>query len=525
MNDEPSIVRELKTYEKNDKASSYESIEVDENVKYEDSIPFDIDREADLQFYKMLVENLIEGILVLDFKGRVLYANPAIVHIFGFQSIEDTIGRNALDFIDSKYRKRVIKDQLLVRCGRGGFLNIYQATRNDGQSIWIEGLGYKMKYEGKTANVVFIRDITHRQETWGNLINLEKKYRAIAEMSADGIILLDPLGRLSYTNPSFQKMVGRSVEQLNDSVFRHYLSDDSIYLFQQHFIESRRTDKKIEHIELELIDSNGENIPIELSMSPLRRDETFTGFVCTVHDIIERKQMEEEIKKSERLKTEFMNIAAHELKSPVTPIKGYLDLIISDAETNQKTKKWAQVSLRNSERLLLLVNDILDVSRLDSDTMKFDMKRVSPNEFLDEIAEDLKPVVEKKNLEFQKDIPPGLPPILCDMHRLMQVIRNLIINSVKFTDKGFIRLSATIEDSWLHICVEDTGIGIRRDELPSIFHKFYQADSGERRQHEGTGLGLFICKEIVKKHHGDITVRSALGKGSMFCVKLPVLVK
>ncbi|MCK5458799.1 MAG: HAMP domain-containing histidine kinase, partial [Thermoplasmatales archaeon] len=172
-----------------------------------------------------------------------------------------------------------------------------------------------------------------------------------------------------------------------------------------------------------------------------------------------------------------------------------------------------------------LVNDILDVSRLDSDTMKFDMKRVSPNEFLDEIAEDLKPVVEKKNLEFQKDIPSDLPPILCDSHRFMQVIRNLIINSVKFTDKGFIRLSATIEDSWLHICVEDTGIGIRRDELPSIFHKFYQADSGERRQHEGTGLGLFICKEIVKKHHGDITVRSALGKGSMFCVKLPVLVK
>jgi signal transduction histidine kinase len=278
-------------------------------------------------------------------------------------------------------------------------------------------------------------------------------------------------------------------------------------------------------VELELIDEAGETIPVELSMSPLRRDEEFTGFVCTIHDIIERKQMEEEIKKSERLKTEFMNIAAHELKSPVTPIKGYLDLIISDTETNQKTKKWAQVSLRNAERLLLLVNDILDVSRLDSDTMKFDMKKLSPNDFLTEIAEDLKPLIEKKNLTFERNIPLDLPPILGDIHRLTQVMRNLIINAVKFTDTGFIKLSAGVEDSFILMCVEDSGVGIRRDELPSIFQKFYQADSGERRHHEGSGLGLFICKEIVKKHRGDILVSSKLGHGTKFCVKLPVLTR
>ena len=107
-----------------------------------------------------------------------------------------------------------------------------------------------------------------------------------------------------------------------------------------------------------------------------------------IHDISERKKIENEMRKSEQLKTEFMNIAAHELKSPVTPIKGYLELIISDEESNEKIKKWAQVSLRNSERLLILVNDILDVSRLDNDTMKFEMKQIDTSSMLKEIAED-----------------------------------------------------------------------------------------------------------------------------------------
>ena len=370
---------------------------------------------------------------------------------------------------------------------------------------------------------MFIRDITPRRKTWEKLINLEKKYRAIAEMSADGIITIDPMGKLTYSNPSFQKMVGNSNEKLSPGIFRDFLSDDSVYLFQQIFMESRKKDKKIEHVELELVDDNKEIIPIELSISPLKTNESFTGFVCTIHDVIERKQMEQEIKKSEQLKTEFMNIAAHELKSPVTPIKGYLDLIISDAETNQQTKKWAQVSLRNAERLLLLVNDLLDVSRLDSDTMKFEMKKISSEKLLQDIAEDLKPSIDQKNLQLNIDIPEDLPPILGDAHRLTQVIRNLIVNAVKFTDKGSISLSGKVIDGILHISVKDTGVGIKKEDLVKIFQKFYQADTADSRKHEGTGLGLFICKQIMKKHNGDITVDSEPGKGSCFTITLPVL--
>jgi signal transduction histidine kinase len=233
--------------------------------------------------------------------------------------------------------------------------------------------------------------------------------------------------------------------------------------------------------------------------------------------------MEEEMRKSEQLKTEFMNIAAHELKSPVTPIKGYLDLIISDNETDDKIKQWAKVSLRNAERLLLLVNDILDVSRLDNDTMSFEMKKMDSSELVDTIIEDMKPCVNQKNLSFNISVPENLPAIFGDYHRLEQVLKNLFTNSLKFTDEGSIGFEVRVESNKLIISVSDTGIGIDPDELDLIFEKFYQADTAESRKHEGTGLGLFICNEIIHKHKGTITAESVPGKGSTFTITLPVL--
>jgi PAS domain S-box-containing protein len=367
------------------------------------------------------------------------------------------------------------------------------------------------------------RDITKRQRAWEELVKLEENYRVLAETSADGVLTIDPLGRLTYVNPSFEKMCGRRKNQILATLFRDYLSEDSIYLFQQISLDIRKKGEKIENVELELVNSNGYSIPIEVNIAPLKKDNEFAGVECTVRDITERKKIEEELKKSERLKTEFMNIAAHELKSPVTPIKGYLDLIIQDKDASKKVKNWARISLRNSMRLMKLVNDILDVSRLDSDTMRFDMEKLDLSEILTEVSEDMKPVIDEKKLEFKNYIRKNLPSILGDRNRLLQVLKNLLVNAIKFTDNGSIILKAKKEDKYILISVEDTGIGISADELKKIFTKFYQAYTGDDRKNEGTGLGLFICKEIIGKHNGEIWAESELGKGSKFIIKLPHL--
>lgn len=367
------------------------------------------------------------------------------------------------------------------------------------------------------------RDVTKRQRAWDELVKLEEKYRVLAETSADGVLTIDPLGRLTYVNPSFEKMCGRRKSQILATLFRDYLSEESIYLFQQISLDIRKKEEKIENIELELTHSNGNVIPIEVNIAPLKKDNEFGGMECTVRDITERKKFEDELKKSERLKTEFMNIAAHELKSPVTPIKGYLDLIIQDKDTSEKVKNWAKISLRNSMRLLRLVNDILDVSRLDSDTMRFEMEKLDLTELLNEVYEDMKPATDEKKIDFIIKIQKKLPSILGDRNRLLQVLKNLLGNAIKFTDNGSITIKAEKEDKHILISVEDTGIGISPDELKKIFTKFYQAYTGDDRKNEGTGLGLFICKEIVGKHNGEIWAESKLGKGSNFLIKLPHL--
>jgi PAS domain S-box-containing protein len=369
------------------------------------------------------------------------------------------------------------------------------------------------------------RDITQRQRAWDELVKLEEKYRILAETSADGVITVDPMGRITYVNPAFEKMIKRRKGQILATLFREYMSEDSVYFFEQVFVDVRKKDEKIEHVELELVHSSGDLIPIEVNIAPLKKNKDFVGIVCSIRDITERRKVENELKKSERLKTEFMNIAAHELKSPVTPIKGYLELIIADKEADDKIKNWAKISLRNSERLLRLVNDILDVSRLDTDTMRFEMVKLDSTQILDEVAEDMKPAVEKKNLKFITKIPRDLPGIMGDRHRLSQVFKNLLGNALKFTDNGSISIEAEKKKDHILISIKDTGIGISDEEVKKVFTKFYQAYSGDDRKNEGVGLGLFICREIIRKHNGDIWVESQIRKGSTFYVKLPYLHK
>ncbi len=370
-----------------------------------------------------------------------------------------------------------------------------------------------------------MEDVTERKRVWDELVKSEERYRVLAETSADGVFTTDALGRLSYVNPAFEKLLGRRKAQILATPLRSYLLEDSIYFLQQIFLDVRKKNEKIENIELDLVAANETIIPIEVNMAPLMKENEFIGVVCTVRDIVQRREIEAELKKNERLKTEFMNIAAHELRSPVTPIKGYLDLILHDPEVNDKIKNWAKISLRNAERLLKLVNDILDVARLDSDTMRFDMEKLDMVELLNEVGEDMRPAIMTKNLRFNLTVPPDLPHILGDKNRLSQVFKNLIGNALKFTDTGSISVHAKKQDTHILITVVDTGIGISKEEIKKIFIKFYQAYTGEDRNNEGTGLGLFISKEIVKKHNGRIWAESEVGKGSSFCIELPFIYK
>jgi PAS domain S-box-containing protein len=484
--------------------------------------------------FRVVLENSLDMIYQLNIKKEICdYVSPSSIKVVGYSAGEMT-----------SFTLRQIEG-LIYPEDRDRWKQHYQTITNYEKrrdvNVTIEyrikhkSLGYR--WMSDTCSAIFnekhepisvvgtIEDITDRKKVWDELVKSEEKYRVLAETSADGVFTTDALGRLTYVNPSFERICKRRKSQILATPFRNYLLEDSIYFFQQIFIDVHKKNEKIENVELDLVDGDGGIIPIEVNIAPLQKESDFSGVVCTIRDITQRREIEDELKKNERLKTEFMNIAAHELRSPVTPIKGYLDLIIHDNESNEKIKNWAKISLRNAERLLKLVNDILDVARLDSDTMRFDMEKLNPVELLNEIAEDMRPAIMSKNLEFRLNVPLDLPHIIGDKIRLSQVLKNLIGNALKFTDYGFIGIDAAKNDGNLLITVTDTGIGISKDELKKIFTKFYQAYTGEDRNNEGTGLGLFISKEIMKKHNGIIWAESDIGKGSRFMIRLPYIHK
>lgn len=477
--------------------------------------------------YKEIFNAYSDFLVFFDIYGRILDINKTALDFAGFIDKESVINKSFSCFknvfSDEDFKKHIEA----VRKGCEGIIvREYETklkTKDKGVYRFLFGTDLIMEDDRVKGILLHGRDITQRQRAWDELVKLEERYRVLAETSADGVITVDELGRLTYVNPSFEKIIGRRKSQILATIFREYLSNESVYLFQQVFIDTRKERKKISGVELEIIRPEGRTIPIEVNVAPIWKDGVFSGMICTIRDITERKKVEEELKKSERLKTEFMNIAAHELKSPVTPIKGYLDLIISDKNTSDTVKKWAKIGERNAERLLKLINDILDVSRLDTDTMRFDMEKINPIEILNEIVEDMKPTMDEKNLEFITNIPNELPNIIGDRYRLSQVLKNLMANALKFTDNGSISINAIKEDEYILISVDDTGIGMSQEELEKIFSKFYQAYTGDDRKNQGTGLGLFICKQIIEKHKGEIWVESTLKKGSSFKIKIPHL--
>ena len=475
--------------------------------------------------YRSIFELSPEAIILINTKGILLDANDRICDWLDYKK-EEIIGKRIFELPFLPTESKIIAKKNFGHRMEENDLHPYElefiAKTKEKKVGMVYGNPVRDKNQKIIGDLVVISDITQRKQVWNELVKSEEKYRVLAETSADGVFTTDTLGRLTYINPTLEKLLGRRKGKILATLFRSYLSESSVYLFQQVLLDVRKKNDKIENIQLDVVHQEGYEIPIEVNIAPLYKDDKFVGTVCTVRDVTEREKVVRELKKSENLRTEFMNIAAHELKSPVTPIKGYLELIESDKETSEQVKNWARIGLRNAERLLLLVNDILDVSRLDTDTMRFNMERADSKIILDDAAEDMRPAIEQKGLKFLKKIPKNLPKIFGDKYRLSQVLKNLIGNAIKFTDSGHIILRAETNDKYLFILVEDTGIGISKDELKKIFMKLYQAYTGEDRRHAGTGLGLYICKEIVKKHKGEIWSESEVGKGSKFVVKLPI---
>jgi signal transduction histidine kinase len=252
-----------------------------------------------------------------------------------------------------------------------------------------------------------------------------------------------------------------------------------------------------------------------LAVTAAHLGEHDSGVVWTVRDMTERARLE-------RAKSEFVATASHELRSPLTSIKGFVELLERSPENmSERQREFVEIILRSTDRLVDLVNDLLDVARIEADRVEINPRPIDVGEAVQEVVELMGPRIAEKRQELEVHVAPTVPLAMADPGRVRQIVANLLTNAHLYTDEGGrIRLVVEPDRAWVQIAISDTGVGMTADEAQRIFERFYRIREGGRAS-PGTGLGLSIVKSLVDMHHGQIEVESEPGKGTTFRILLP----
>jgi two-component system, NarL family, sensor histidine kinase BarA len=226
---------------------------------------------------------------------------------------------------------------------------------------------------------------------------------------------------------------------------------------------------------------------------------------------------------SNKLKGDFLATMSHELRTPLNSILGFSDVLLSSEALNDKQRRWVSNIQTSGQKLLALINDILDLAKIESGKMQVRPENFNVHDVCESLLNILRPLAEKKNIDLRSQMEPDIPTLRQDITKLQQILQNLLSNAIKFTPEGGrVVLTAEADTKYVTISVMDTGVGVARDEQDLVFQKFRQSGNPLTREHAGTGLGLSIVLELCKLLGGEVTLQSELGRGSTFTVRLPL---
>jgi len=342
-------------------------------------------------------------------------------------------------------------------------------------------------------------------------------YLSIVSTMRPGAWFTDPEGRLLVVNDPFREFFGdvpksATLDQVL-ATMEQRLPPGSPFLQQVRDLFASRNGVAEGTIEL----TNG--YTLQWSSAPVGKGDEVMGRLFTFQDVTE-------LAKLDRLKSEFVSAVSHELRTPLTSIIGYLSLVLNEqvGPLQPQQKEFLSVVKRNTDRLANLINDILDIQRIESGRMPLKYRPVQLSEVVRQVAETFRVAAEQKGLTFEVDAPEtGIPLVSGDPDRMTQITSNLVSNAVKYTPKGWVKVSVYYDEKQNRVClaVEDTGIGIPPAEQKRIFEKFYRGTHPYAREAGGTGLGLSLVKMMVEEQGGEVTLESEPDKGSRFTVSFP----
>jgi two-component system CheB/CheR fusion protein len=245
--------------------------------------------------------------------------------------------------------------------------------------------------------------------------------------------------------------------------------------------------------------------------------------LLAIEDITERKRLEEELKSDTEMKLKFTSMVSHELRSPLGSIKEGINLVLEGlaGDINDEQKDLLNTAKRNTDRLGRLINNVLDFQKIASGKLEYDIRESDINEIVQEVNKEMRLLATEKGLDLVVDADDNIPKIRFDKDRIVQVLTNLVSNAIKYTEKGSITISTKQEDDTVRVAVQDTGIGIKAEDVKKLFRVFEQLDSTRDKKKGGTGLGLAISSDIILAHKGKIWAESKEDKGSTFYFTIP----
>jgi len=365
--------------------------------------------------------------------------------------------------------------------------------------------------------VVFRRE----SEAALSLTDSEQRMRAIVDNVFDGIVTINEKGTILSVNPVIERIFGYTPTHLVGRNVK-LLAPEPIHSAHDGYLQNYITtgNAKIIGIGREVVGlrANGSTFPMELEVAEFQLDNERL-FLGVVRDITERKEVD-------RMKSEFISTVSHELRTPLTSIKGSLGMTVAGAlgEIPEKARDMIDIAHKNTERLINLVNDILDIEKLQSGSMEFDFEELDLSKLVERSIEDNKGYAKEHGIEFiLKESVPDIE-VYVDGGRITQVIANLLSNAAKFSARGGkVEVSVVVQDGIPRVSISDHGTGIPEDFRDEVFGRFTQADSSDIRQRGGTGLGLNISKSIIEKHGGRIWFDTETGAGTTFHFDLPAM--
>ena len=355
--------------------------------------------------------------------------------------------------------------------------------------------------------------------------------RSLIESNVDALMTTDPAGIISDVNKQMEALTGCTRDELIGAPFKDFFTDPTRAAAG---IKLVLRDKKVTDYELTACDRDGRQTVVSYNATTFYdRGRNLQGVFAAARDITERKQVETELKQARavaesasRTKSDFLASMSHEIRTPMNSIMGIADLL-AKTELSAEQKKYVAIFQRSGENLLNLINDILDLSKVEASQLELEKTGFSLHDHLEKISEMLGPRSEQKGLTLSITVADHVPTeLIGDPTRLRQVLLNLLGNAIKFTTSGEVALYVSMppgseSSPELQFTITDTGIGIPVEKLDGIFERFTQADTSTTRRFGGSGLGLTICRQLVELMGGRIWVESDVGKGSTFAILVP----